>query len=142
MPFKEQTAWVMTVLLGLVGAHYARSVIGASLEAGATAPPDIGLIASLTIILVAGSVVAHILMAIVSPNDANAPEDERDKLVLWRAGNIAGYVLGFGAFAGLWHFYWLQDGNLLFHIIAGSLVLSQMAEYILSILFYRRGALV
>ena len=55
------------------------------------------------------------------------------------AGNISGYVLGFGIFAGLWHYYFLADGNMLFHIAVASLIASQVAEYALTILFYRRG---
>jgi len=48
-------------------------------------------------------------------------------------------VLGFGIFAGLWSYYFQRDGNLLFHIAVASLIASQVAEYALTILFYRRG---
>lgn len=139
MPFREKTAWIMAVLLTLAGLKYAESVWSGIRSAGAAPGPDIGLIALVTILLVAGAVVAHIIAAAVSPEDANAPEDERDKLVWWRAGNIAGWVLGFTAFAGLWHYYFRSDGDMLFHIIVGGLILGQIAEYAFVIVFYRRS---
>lgn len=139
MPFREKTAWVMTVLLVMAGLKYASAVWSQSIALGQTPPPDIGLIALVTLLLVAGAIVAHIIAAAFSPGEADAPEDERDRLVWWRAGNISGWVLGFGAFAGLWHYYFASDGNLLFHIIVVSLVLAQLAEYVLVIVFYRRS---
>ena len=98
-----------------------------------------GLIAGATIMLIVGAVISHIIIGVINPDEASGDEDERDKQVLRRAGNIAGYVLGFGIFAGLWSYYFQRDGNLLFHIAVASLIASQVAEYALTILFYRRG---
>tara|TARA_B100000678_G_scaffold75577_1_gene62176 strand:- start:16746 stop:17171 length:426 start_codon:yes stop_codon:yes gene_type:complete len=137
--FHEKSAWVMGVLLILVGGWYFNTVWEMSREMGETAPPALGLVAVATAMLIAGSVASHILLAIVDPANSEGEEDERDQQVLRRSGNISGYVLGFGCFAGLWSFVWQADGNLLFHIIVGSLLASQIAEYALTIFFYRRG---
>ncbi|MFC6198494.1 hypothetical protein [Ponticaulis profundi] len=139
MTFHEKSAWLMGLLLTVIGGWYINTVWDISRETGVTAPPMLALVALATVALIAGAVVSHIIIAVADPEGAEGQEDERDKQVLRRAGNISGYVLGFGCFAGLWHFFWNQDGNLLFHIIVASLIASQIAEYALTILFYRRG---
>ena len=140
MTFHEKSAWIMGVLLGLTGMWYLSKVWNASRALGETAAPSIALIAVATGMLIFGAIISHILIAASSPDEASDAEDERDKQVLRRAGNISGYVLGFGIFAGLWHYFFLSDGNMLFHIAVASLIAGQLAEYALTILFYRRGA--
>jgi uncharacterized membrane protein len=139
MSFHEKSAWIMGVLLSLTGFWYISQVWSRSDALGETIAPDIVLIAVATGMLVFGAIISHIIIAAGSPEEANDAEDERDKQVLRRAGNISGYVLGFGIFAGLWHYYFLSDGNMLFHIAVASLIASQVAEYALTIIFYRRG---
>ncbi len=139
MTFHEKSAWAMGILLTLIGGWYLKTIWDVSIELGETAPPLLGLAAIATIALIIGAIITHTLIGISDPEGSDGSEDERDKQVLRRSGNIAGYVLGFGCFAGLWHYVWQQDGNLLFHIIVGSLIASQIAEYVLTILFYRRG---
>ena len=135
MSFHEKSAWIMGLLLSLTGLWYINEVWSRSEALGETIGPNIVLIAVATTMLIFGAIISHIIIA----DEASGDEDERDKQVLRRAGNIAGYVLGFGIFAGLWHYYFLADGNMLFHIAVASLIASQVAEYALTILFYRRG---
>ncbi len=139
MSFHEKSAWIMGLRLSLPGSWYLSRGWARSDALGETAPPVIGLIAGATIMLIVGAVISHIIIGVINPDEASGDEDERDKQVLRRAGNIAGYVLGFGIFAGLWSYYFQRDGNLLFHIAVASLIASQVAEYALTILFYRRG---
>lgn len=139
MGFREMSAWVMAALLIGLGGFYATAVIGTTQALDAVPAPSIPLLVVTTVLLVAGAIVGHVVAAALSPNDANAPEDERDRLVLWRAGNLSGLVLGAGVFGGLWHFMFRGDGNLLFHILIGSLIVAQISEYIFQIIYYRRG---
>ena len=139
MTFHERSAWIMTILLVLIGGWYLNGVWQMSLAMGETAPPLMPFIAVATVFLVIGAIISHTIAALIDPESANEGEDERDKQVMQKSGNLAGYVLGFGCFAGLWHFVWLSDGNMLFHIIVASLIASQIAEYVLTILYYRRG---
>ena len=140
MTFHEKSAWIMGILLLVIGGWYTNTIWNVSRELGETAPPLLPLAAVATIALIIGAVVSHAFIAAINPEDADDSEDERDKQVLRRSGNIAGYVLGFGCFAGLWNYFWLSDGNMLFHIVVVSLIASQIAEYALTIFFYRRGA--
>jgi hypothetical protein len=137
--FLEKSAWVMIAALLLSGALYFNGVIAVSAELGHIAPPNIGLIAFATVVIIAVAIFGHVLAALGNPADADAPEDERDRTVAWRAGNTASYVLSASVLLGICAFALIGDGNLLFHLMVGGLIAAQVAEYALTILFYRRG---
>lgn len=139
MSFTEKSAWIMSLALAGAGLFYFWAVWTSSAELGRVAPPNIGLAVVITIPLVAFAILGHAIAALGNPADANQPEDERDRLVAWRAGNLSGLLFGAIAITGLSAYALLGDGNLLFHIIVLGLVISQLAEYALAILFYRVG---
>ena len=138
MSFREKSAWVMAALMTVAGVYYLNLVVGTSRELGAIAPP-VGIFIAYTVLVVIGSVVAQVVLAISSPREANAPADERERPLLQRAGNWSGLVLGFGAVTSLLYFLVHADGNLLFHMVLGSLIVSQVAEYALQITLLRRS---
>lgn len=135
----EKSAWVMIAALVLSAWFYFTSVISMSQAIGATAPPNLGIIAVATIVIIAIAIFGHVIAAVIDPASADAPEDERDKRVAQRSGNLAGWVLSIVVMGGIWSFAVRGDGNLLFHILVMGMVLSQLAEYALKIWFYRRG---
>jgi hypothetical protein len=139
MSFREKTAWGMGLILILAGAWYFSKVVSVSTALGHTSPPDLRFFIGYVTLVVITSIIVNVMLAIMSGKEANAPADEREKAILDKAGHWAGYVLAVGAFGGLWHFGWLGDGNLMFHIVFGSLMLSQIAEYAFQIFLYRRG---
>lgn len=139
MSFREKSAWVMAALMTLGGLYYLHLVLGASRQLGAPAPP-VGVFAAYVMIVVIGSVAAQVVLAISAPKEANAPPDERERPALQRAGNWSGMVLGTAAAISLLHYLQHGDGDLLFHMVLGSLIVSQIAEYAFQILLLRRGA--
>lgn len=139
MGFQEKSAWIMSFALLVSGAFYAWSVL-AIINLANTIPPPNGLgIAIGVIIIIAFAIFGHAVAAIGNPADANAGEDERDRLVVWRAGNLSGSLFALLTMLALCAFALIGNGNLLFHMIVGGLVLSQLAEYVLTIWYYRRG---
>ena len=139
MSFREKTAWVMVLVLSVAGAFYGWEVAGAWLAGATPPPPSIKLAIVYLLILVAGAVVSMSALGASAPDEASAPADERERLILDKAGNWSGYVLGIGAVYGVLNFYSYQDGNMLFHLVVGSLMASQIAEYVFQITLYRRG---
>ena len=137
MSFREKSAWLMALLMTAAGLYYFYLIRGVSQALGQTAPPAI--VAAFVILVVVGSVVAQIVLAVSSPKEANAPVDERERTVQQRAGTWSGYVLATGAVSALGHFLVYSDGNMLFHLVLGSLIVAQIAEYGFQILFIRRG---
>lgn len=139
MSFQEKSAWVMCVALIVSGVFYAWSVIALANVAQIIPPPNALGIAIGVVIIVAIAIFGHAVAAIGNPADANTPEDERDRLVVWRAGNLSGSLLALTSMLAMMAFAVIGNGNLLFHMLVGGLVLSQLAEYALTIWYYRRG---
>jgi len=139
MSFQEKSAWVMSIALLISGSFYAWTVVALANVLEVIPPPNAGGIAIGVIIIVAIAIFGHAVAALGNPADANAPEDERDRLVVWRAGNLSGLLLGVVCMLSLFAFAVLGSGNLLFHMIVAGMVLSQLAEYALIIWYYRRG---
>ena len=139
MSFREKSAWAMIAILALAGLYYYQKIIAISLAAGDVAPPIIPLVIVYVVFIIIASIVVMPILAASSGKEANVPADEREQLILAKAGNWSGYALGFAAVAGLFNYSWTHDGNLLFHIVFAGLMLSQIAEYGFQIWFYRRG---
>jgi hypothetical protein len=139
MSFREKSAWVMAVLTILAGLYYLNLVVGASQQLGAAAPP-VGIFITYVVLIVVASVAAQVGLAAYAPKEANVPADERERPVLQRAGNWSGLVLAAGAVTSLLHYLQHGDGNLLFHTVLGSLIVSQIAEYAFQIALLRRSA--
>lgn len=139
MSFREKSAWVMGLLMTFLGAYYLSKVLEASREVGWTAPPS-GVFAPYALMVVIASILAQVTLACLSPKEADAPADERERPLIDRAGNWAGFVLGGGAIGALFNYLVHGNGDLLFHLIVGSLILSQIAEYAFQIALFRRSA--
>ncbi|MEZ5947274.1 MAG: hypothetical protein R3C13_14090 [Hyphomonas sp.] len=139
MSFREKSAWAMVFILISAGAYYFNKVFAISQALGQTAPPIIGLVIFYVVMVVIASIVIMSIIAGASGKEANAPVDEREKVILDKAGHWSGYVLAIGVFTGMMNFGVTSDGNLLFHICFASLMVSQIAEYGFQILLFRRG---
>jgi hypothetical protein len=139
MSFREKSAWAMAALMILAGLYYLNLVVGASRELGAPAPP-VGIFIAYVVLVVIGSVAAQVALAVSAPEEANAPADERERPALQRAGNWSGTVLGVGAAASLLHYLQHGNGDLLFHSVLASLIVSQIAEHVFQIVLLRRSA--
>lgn len=139
MSFRERSAWVMGAIMLIAGLNYLFRALTTARDLGWQAPP-VELFVPLTMTVVVAVIVAQIALAAWMPKEAEAPADERERPLLDRAGNWAGFVFGFGAITGLIKFLVYQDGLLLFHFVLGSLILAQIAEYAFQIVLFRRNS--
>ena len=135
MPFREKSAWIMSVALLVGGFWYFRTVL--SLDSGQLASPVIRPIVVLTAFLIAIAILGHIVIALLAPREANAPADEREQLIFVRAGHYSSYAFGFGVIMSLGAYVFTRSGDLLFYTVFASLLVGQVLEYLLQILFYR-----
>lgn len=138
-PFREKTAWVSAAILIGGAAFYFNMVMSLSRTVGQTAPPLFGFVIAYVVVIVIASVILMSALAVTAPREANAPADEREKIIADKAGNWAGYVIVVPALGALWHYAVNMDGNMLFHLVFLSLMFGQIAEYIFQIVLYRRG---
>ena len=137
MSFQEKSAWLMSVALFAGGVFYFRAVADASAALGELAPPNLPTLVTYAVILIVIAVVGHIVIAALAPDDANEAIDEREKRANDRAGHLSGYVLGVGVLLALGVYLFTYDGNVMFYVLFGSLMLSQMAEYGIQVLLLR-----
>ena len=137
MSFREKSAWLMALVMTTAGFYYLHSVRAASKALGETASPLI--VIALVVLIVIGSVVAQVVLAVSSPREANTPADEREQQIQLRSSHWSGFVLATGVVSSLGHFIAYSDGNMLFHLVMGSLIVSQIAEYAFQILLVRRS---
>lgn len=137
--FREKSAWVMALLTAAGGLWYLEKLVALSPSLSQT-PAPLGLILRYVIGMVIVSVIAQIALAVMTPNEAEAPADERERAVLRRAGSWSGDVLAAGILAALAWFVARGDGNLLFHMAFASLIIAQVCEYLVQGVLLRRGA--
>jgi len=137
MPFREKSAWIQISALFLGGMFYFRTVLKAWSESGQLVSPEAPLILSYTCILVVIAIVGHIGVVALAPKDADAPVDERERIIFYRAGHYSSYVIVAGALMSLGLFILTKSGDLLFYTVFASLVVGQIVEYVFQILFYR-----
>jgi hypothetical protein len=140
MPFREKTAWAMAAILAAGAAVYFNMVVSATRALGQTAPPIIGFVIGYVVLVIIASSVVMAVLAVATPREADAPADERERVIADKAGNWSGYVMVVPALGALWHYAANGDGNMLFHLVFLSLMLGQIAEYVFQIILYRRGA--
>ncbi|MGL6043563.1 MAG: hypothetical protein ACRC1J_06525 [Sandaracinobacteroides sp.] len=139
LSFREKSAWAMGALVLAITTLYLIDVQPISWRTG-QAPPVEGHVIKITIAAIVGSIIIQSLLAARNAKEADAPADEREQLALARAGNLAGFVLGFGSVAALMNYLVHANGDLLFHGIVLSLLVSTVAESALQIYYFRRGA--
>ena len=138
MPFREKMAWITIATHAVVFGGYfwllARSWderLGFGLSLGLM----IGSLACLVILTVALAMLA----ALISPQEANAPADERERLIGLKAERIAAYVLSalvvclIGALLMGW------NGLLVANLLLGAMVISELTKAAAQIAYYRAG---
>lgn len=137
MPFHEKSAWIMSLTLIFGGVGYFVTVVLLSSDIERLVPPTLPVVAIYTVFLALIAIVGHALVAIVTPKDAEAPRDERERRIVDRAGHLSGYVFSSGVLISLAFYLLSYDGNLLFYAVFGSLMIGQMTEYFVQIFLYR-----
>lgn len=139
MPFREKTAWAMSVILTLGAFYYFEDVVSVSRALGHTAPPIVAFVIAYVVFIAATSAIVMSILGGTAGKEADAPADERERRIMDKAGNWSGYVLAAPAIGALFHYANYGDGNMLFHLVFLGLMLSQIAEYVFQIILYRRG---
>ncbi|MEX2500422.1 MAG: hypothetical protein WD397_16265 [Wenzhouxiangellaceae bacterium] len=103
-----------------------------------------GLATGLTVLLVIVLVAYHILIAVTAkPED----DDERDRLIAWRAGNVGGLILGVGVVGivlqilvgGMFGDPVAQSPVLIANALMAVVFIATVIELALTLYFYRRG---
>lgn len=138
MSFQEKSNLAMTGIFVLVYGGYFATVLPPALAGEASLASVKWLLFGAVIFLVAGGVIAHILIAVSAPGEADTA-DERDKLIEMRADARTSYVLGFGALMAMGLALLEFDVFWIAHVLLAALVASELAKGAFRAIDYRRG---
>lgn len=133
MSFREKSCWVMAGVMLLSALFYANSALPYP------GSPVLETVVPYVLLVVVLSVIAQAVLAIRAPNDAKAPKDERERLVADKAGHWAGIIMAVGVVLAGWNYVADPVGNMLFHHVMLALIVGQLAQYALQIVFLRRS---
>jgi hypothetical protein len=136
MAFREKSAWISTIsVLAIYGYYFGAAIIerpeGADLA---------WRLAGAVVLLVIVQIVLNIVAAILSPTDARAPEDEREKLFVLKGMRNAHFVLSFGVVAAIGAALLGYDRYDLANGLLFALVVTELTKTTTQIVLYRRGA--
>ena len=138
MSFKEKSTWI--IVITTVGAHvaYVTLVLGSAAQTPLTEVPYTSTLLWTISAMVVVAIVAHIVAAIASPEDADK-EDQRDREID-RFGEYAGsWLVLIGALAALGMAMVELDHFWIANVIYLGLVLSTLLASATKIFAYRRG---
>lgn len=139
MGFREKMAWAMLVIMSGTGSLYFYWVYQQSMALGDWAPPNLTFLIGYVILVIVLAIIAGIVIGISRPSEASPPMDERERMISFSGEVWAGRLMTVLILCALGDFALSGSGNRLFHLAFASLVISQVAEHIMQILFYRRG---
>ena len=138
MPFKEKIAWISVITTIVVWGTY----FGFLLTSGRQLPGPVQVVGFVGAVIVQAILVtvAAIVTAVLSPRDASAASDERDKAVSRRAYAFAYPVLLslIVCVAASMHFG--VDARGMAYGIMASIVIAEIIHYGAQIAGYRQGA--
>ncbi|MBL36781.1 MAG: hypothetical protein CMP07_00050 [Xanthomonadales bacterium] len=144
LSFHEKSAIGTLIAMWFIGILYFRSVWELWQAGQLHAASMTGLATGLTILLVIVLVGYHIVIAATARPQQ---EDERDRLIAWRAGNIGGVVLGIGVIGivaqiligGIFGQAFAESPMLIANALVATVFLATVVELVLTLVFYRRG---
>jgi hypothetical protein len=138
--FKEKSLWISVLVTSLVWAWYF-SIIWDGLWALNLVRSEVLVLSAVVVgAIIALQIVLHIIVAIVNPKETDQRSDERDRQINRKAGNVAGWIMAIGVFH-VWAVASLFDipSIILANILLLIMVLTQIVNDLLRLLFYSRG---
>lgn len=138
MSFREKSAWISLISILLVSGFFFLRV--PSMMTPASHPALVGGLLYCVIALVLIEVVAHVVVAMRAPQDAQAPKDERERLIELEAIRIAHYVFVVGVLIAVSTMIHLGANvfAMAYHLLL-AFVVAEVANYAARIVYHRRG---
>lgn len=102
--------------------------------------PFFGLFAQSVVMFVLVTIIFTVVIAILSPRDAQAPQDEREKLIALKASSASGYVLASGVVLTIGIIFFGVKDFLVINLLFFVLVASEIFRIVAQIVLTRRGA--
>ena len=141
MSFREKSAWITLITLVFVSLLWAMHF---PWWRPFTLAPDSNpivfhalVLATVTFVVIV--VIAHIAIAIRSPREANAPADERERLIGLKATRLAAYVYAFLSMSSVFLIHLGANEIGLAYFLLASFVVAEIVSCVARIVYHRRG---
>lgn len=137
MSFREKSAWIsLVLLLGVFIPFFWNSY--RQLTGQIDPSSAVGTAFMLLAVFVLLEIVLQAALAIRAPREAQAPTDERERLIEMRATRIAFHVLLVGALAGVGMQHIRNSPWLIAQVVFLSIVVAEVVKFGLQVALYRR----
>ncbi len=140
MSFREKSAWITFILvLGVFGIYF----LNFGLHYFSPAQPhfnDFHLFFGLIVAIIVLEVVLHAIAAVRSPQEANTPQDERERLITLKATRPAFFVLMAGTLMAIGTIHLGAGAWLLMHSVLFAIWIAQLTRYGAQVYYYRCDA--
>lgn len=137
--FQEKSLWL--VMLSLIAGFIWYFSHALQIKSEQLLAPHIVLFVVMVVFVIIAQIVGNILFAIAHHRELarGVQQDERDRLIRWKAQSLASYVLGAGVALSLAASI-LVPGNFVFtHVLLAFWAASQVLALALQLYFYQRG---
>jgi hypothetical protein len=141
LPHREKTAWLTLIAIVVTFGPYFALVSSRGHAAGAM--PDLHQLGLFALVVIAQAIIlaaGHTILAIVSPADAQAPPDERDRAITSRSITFAYYVLIVGMIVVGCVMPFNSGGWTIINAALAMIVAAEVVHYGVIAISYRRQA--
>lgn len=141
MSFREKSAWIMLIMIVLMTSLWTAHMPWWRPFALAPDPNPIVFHALIlaTVGFVVIVVVAHIVIAVLAPRDANARADERERLIGLKATRIGAYVYAGLSLSSILIIHLGANEIGLAYFLLYSFAIAEAVNYAARVVYYRRG---
>jgi uncharacterized membrane protein HdeD (DUF308 family) len=134
--FQEKSIWISLITISLIFGYYFVRVFKMASQDEINVVENIVLLISVIAMVIIVEVVFHIIIAL---RDRPEAQDERDRLIELKATRNAYFVLAFGIFLPIACIAASVRPFIVAHVIMFIFVLSEIAQFLSQLLYYRRG---
>ncbi len=139
MSFREKSAWITLITLIVLTLFYLTH-----LPPPWFLNPPSGFMFHVLVVGVGAfvviEIVAHVIVAIRAPRDAQAPRDERERMIALKATSIAAYVYAIVSLGSVFTVIHLGATPIgVAFCVFISFILAEIVNYAARVVYYRRG---
>ena len=137
MSFREKSAWISLISILLVSVVFFLHVPWTLTPS--SSPQLVHALLICVVGLVVIEVVAHLVVAIRAPEDAQAPKDERERLIDLKATRAAHWVSAVGALLAISTLHLGANAIAMGYGVLLAFVVGAVVNYAARIVYHRRG---
>ena len=136
MPFREKIAWIsLMATLAVYGGYFMFLTVSRD-----GLSDSFGLLVGTTVLFIVAMIALTVIAAVLAPQDAAAPADEREKLISLKASQFSYFALSCGAFTTIVALFVGTDRFFAANFLFLSLIVAEIAKDAAQIFYFRRGA--